>query len=318
VFSTTEKIAFYKQLFGKIEISRNFENVVVKCPHCGTDGKRKLSIRVHDDLMHCWVCNYSARNLIPIIKKFSNADTMSFYIEKFLGRDSTSMKVKVENEQSCKLPPGFTHLGTNPNNPIAKKHFEYLQSRNVTDDDLWYFSFGFSQAQEFYNRIIIPSFDVDGVLNYWVARKSFKGYGKKYTNPPVKSSDVVFNEHNIDWDQEITIVEGVFDLIRCNENATCLLGSTLSEQSLLLTRILQHETPVLLALDKDKLKMQNKIAKCLSEYDISVRILSLGNCDDVGEMTPKKFESARESAKKWSRLFSLKTKIMQIGTSGVI
>jgi len=268
--------------------------------------------------MHCWVCNYSARNLIPIIKKFFDSDTMSFYVEKFLGRESTQEEKTTENEPACKLPQGFIHLGSKIGDPDAKRYIKYLYSRDVTDSNLWYFNFGFSQVFEFCNRVIIPSFDANGILNYWVARKLLKEYGKKYTNPPIKSGDIVFNEYNIDWSKEITLVEGVFDLTKCNENATCLLGSTLSEQSLLLSRILQHETPVLLALDKDKSNTQNKIAKRLSEYDITVRILRLGNHSDVGEMSRQEFESARSAAHEWNRMYSLRTKIMQIGVSGAI
>jgi hypothetical protein len=102
----------------------------------------------------------------------------------------------------------------------------------------------------------------------------------------------------IDWSQELTLVEGVFDLVKCNENATCLLGSTLDPSYLLFQRIIENSTPILLALDNDARPKSFKLAKLLLEYGISVRKLEIPKeLNDVGQMTKQQFLGAREGAK---------------------
>ncbi len=82
MFTISEKINFYKKLFGKINIENDHKNISVKCPFCATHGKKKLSIRIDNDIMHCWVCGYKSRNLIPIIKKFFSNDILDVFCQK--------------------------------------------------------------------------------------------------------------------------------------------------------------------------------------------------------------------------------------------
>ncbi|NIT99670.1 MAG: toprim domain-containing protein, partial [Nitrosopumilaceae archaeon] len=67
-----------------------------------------------------------------------------------------------------------------------------------------------------------------------------------------------------------TIVEGVFDLFKCNDNATTILGSTLDTDYKLFEKIVVYNTPILLAFDNDKTGQRKamKIAAKLREYDI--------------------------------------------------
>ena len=103
-------------------------------------------------------------------------------------------------------------------------------------------------------------------------------------NPRVKRSEVIFNEINIDWSEELTIVEGPFDLMKSNQNATCLLGSTLNQRHALFKKIVANKTPVLLALDPDASKKTQDIATLLYSFDIAVKVLDIYPYDDVGEM----------------------------------
>ena len=154
----------------------------------------------------------------------------------------------------------------------------------------------------------MPSFDSNGKLNYYVARSIDPDVKRKYINAKVSKSDVIFNEINIDWSQELTIVEGPFDLTKCDDNATCLLGSSFSQKSKLLQEIVKNNTPVLLALDSDMKVKTQEYAKLLSSYGMQVRILDLGTYSDVGEMTKVDFLTAKKIAATWKdtdRLYHL-------------
>ena len=74
-------------------------------------------------------------------------------------------------------------------------------------------------------EIVIPSFDDDGDVNYFAAR-SYNGDSYKYKNPRA-SKNIVFNELFVNWNADLTIVEGAFDAIVAG-NAVPILGSTLA------------------------------------------------------------------------------------------
>ena len=127
----------------------------------------------------------------------------------------------------------------------------------------------------------MPSFDSDGVLNYYTARSIDNDGHKKYINSKVKRKDVIFNELNIRWNEPLTLVEGPFDLVKCNWNATAMLGSYLDESYLLFRTIVQNKTDVILAMDSDARTKFHKIAEKLKSYGINVKYLDLGKFNDV-------------------------------------
>jgi len=129
---------------------------------------------------------------------------------------------------------------------------------------------------------------------------------------------MVFNELFIDWSSELTLVEGPFDLVKCNDNATCLLGSFLARDSLLFQKIIEHKTPVLLALDPDAKIKTIKIARSLLEYDVPVRMLDHGEYDDVGDMTKQEFSRRRKDAKSWNNTQGLLAKIQNMTLGSVL
>ena len=176
---------------------------------------------------------------------------------------------------------------------------------------MWYFKLGTCNKGKFRRRIIIPSFDTDGILNYFVGR-SIDDSKYKYINSKNKKTDIIFNEINIDWTKELTIVEGPFDLLKCNQNSTCLLGSSLGERSFLFKRIIANRTPVIIALDSDMKHKSIKIAESLLGYDCNVKILNLGKFSDVGEMTKLEFKDLKSSATSWNRRLSLMEKISSL------
>ena len=74
------------------------------------------------------------------------------------------------------------------------------------------------------------------------------------------------------------------------QNAVPILGSTLSEHSMLFKKIIKYDTPVLLALDKDANWKALKIKRLLLKYGIEVRELNLEEYEDVGEMSKDEFK----------------------------
>ena len=135
---------------------------------------------------------------------------------------------------------------------------------------------GYCTEGRYGGRIIVPSFNNSGDLNYFIAR-SYVGHRMKYLNPPV-SKNVVFNELYVDWDEPVVIVEGVFDAITVGQNGIPILGSSLREESKLFQALVLNDTPVYLALDEDAEKKQNYLgrstngeqeSRCITAYPVA-------------------------------------------------
>jgi len=79
---------------------------------------------------------------------------------------------------------------------------------------------------DFAYRIIVPSFNTEGTLNYFVAR-AWVPNKMKYKNPTVPKDEIIFNEGLIDWFEDVYLVEGAFDGFFLN-NSIVMLGKKMS------------------------------------------------------------------------------------------
>jgi hypothetical protein len=282
--------------------------VAVVCPVCyektGTN-KQKLVIETSCFISHCWVCNDKiTKNIYKLIKKYA-PDSFKEFLEVF-AKDKTYSESFAEDElpkeESLKLPKGFTLLAEWFNKPkpnIMIQALNYLTKRGVTERDLWYFKFGITENDPDYEkRVIIPSHDSGGELNFFTSRAFAKIKGPKYFNPFFIREDIIFNEINIDWSKELTLVEGPFDLVKVNDNATCLLGSELSEKYALFQKIVENETPVVLVLDNDAKKKTYFLLKLFFERCVPVKVVKVPkHYKDIGELTKEEFKKLLLDAK---------------------
>ena len=315
----TSKIEFLKQIFGSIEIARDGVNVAVKCPACSDESsKRKFSINTDTWKCHCWVCGVKGSNPYRIFKESISCEVAEFFKGTFLKDVDFDNKLPIAREK-VKLPEGFIPLFLDKrySDPDVKKCLSYLRARGVSRRDLWYFKLGTSQSGRFRRRVIIPSFDSDGEINYFSGR-SIDDVRRKYINSKAAKTDIIFNEINIDWNRELTITEGPFDLFKSNQNSTCILGSSFHEGTYLFKRVVANRTPILLALDRDMSVKSVKMAELLLSYDCRVRMINLGKFNDVGEMSKEDFLKARKSAVEWNRFLSMQQRISSIRTGSLV
>lgn len=306
------KLSFLKRVFGTVQASRDAKNVAISCPKCKNSQKKKLAIRLDDDRVHCWVCGQGGK-LVNLLIKFKPMYVHE-YVSKFVGQNIVLLNDELE-KKTAEVPRNFKLLANNMKSidPNIRASIKYLMNRGLSERDFWYFKFGVSDDSALIRRVIMPSFNGDGELNFFTGRAIDKDAYRKYMNCDVEKKAIIFNELNIDWKKELTLVEGPFDLTKCDDNATCLLGSSLSEDSALFSKIYQNMTPIILALDSDMIdKSWQRIAKMLSSYDISVKILDLGKFKDVGEMKKEEFLAAKKAAREWSRIDALKMKISSL------
>lgn len=315
MLAATDKIKFIESVFGSGRLSARGENIAVSCPECkGIDkGKKKLSIRLDDDLNHCWVCGWSACNLLALLMKHANREDVETYRRTFLPH-ANRKKDEGAIDAIPLIPRGFKSLYCHfdSNDPDVKAVIRYVMARGLTKKDAAYFLLGVSDDYEYRRRVIMPSYDFEGRLNFVTTRAINDVVRPRYVNSKNSKSDVVFNELKIDWAQELVIVEGPFDLMKCPENSTCLLGSELNESHLLFSRLLEHNTPVVLCLDNDARKKMRSIAQKMMSYDLRVKVCQLPEGSDPGSLSKGQMLDVIRRATPWSREASLIDRIRSI------
>ena len=206
--STSEKLEFIRSVFGECSLANNGVDVAVSCPGCGdTRLKKKFSINIESWQCHCWVCGIKGKTLSPLLRKYFTRDIASFYENSFNINTSFS-NTPEEEEKKLEIPQSFVLLADHlsSRDPDVRATISYCKKRGLTPRDFWRFKLGTASSGRFRRRVIIPSFDDSGDLNYFVARSIDEDVKPKYVNSPVKKTEIIFNELDIDWSSELTIL----------------------------------------------------------------------------------------------------------------
>ena len=289
----SEKLKLLKKALG--HCWTNEEEHQFHCPKCNHH-KLKLSVNIDKGVFKCWICDYSGTKISPLIRRFAPsyyADWRLLEGEIDLDKYDTIFADEVElPPQIIDLPENFQTL-TGKKTRLKQKPLNYLYSRGFTDTDILNWKIGFCDFGEYQDRVIVPSFDSEGNVSFFIAR-SYTDDWMKYRNPKV-SKDIIFNDLNIDWDNDVILVEGVFDAMKC-KNAIPLLGSTLRENSLLFQKICERKPNVYLALDEDAKGKEFGIAKKLREYGIRTMSIKITPYSDIGEMPVAVVEERKQNA----------------------
>ena len=191
------------------------------CPYCNHH-KKKFAINFRNGY-HCWVCDQRGKNIYRIVRKFGDYQQRQKYRELQGLVDLSDFEEmfkeynNIEDKQILQMPKEFISLCHKDLPMDSTDAIRYLSSRGIGRREILKWKIGYCKEGRYGGRIIIPSFDLDGDLNYYIAR-SYVGHSRRYLNPTA-NRDIVFNELNIDWDEPIVLVEGVFDAIKAGDNA---------------------------------------------------------------------------------------------------
>lgn len=302
----SEKAQILKKAFGRHWTTQN--EMLFGCPKCEHD-KLKLSVNVEKNAFKCWVCGFSGSKISYLIKKYAPehyAEWSAISDDIDLTQYEFIFQEQVETpDQIINLPDEFKTL-TGVKTGDKRRALQYLYSRGITDVDILKWKIGFCDFGEYEGRVIIPSFNAKGQLTYFIAR-SYTDDWMKYKNPKA-SKDIIFNDLNIDWNDDIIIVEGAFDAIG-NSNCIPILGSSLRETHKLFQKICRNKTEVYLALDQDAKSKEFFISKKLKEYGVSCKSIQVAPYNDVSEMPNEVFLERKLNAEFITDLDYLKYKL---------
>ena len=245
------------------------------CPFCH-NSKRKFAVNVNKKVFHCWHCDAKGRNLISLFKRLHVSPAQLNELRAFVSEDDIRNYTDDTENIELHLPEGYTPLWLPSNAPSYLRAINYLKSRNISQVDIIRYQLGYTTVGAYANSVIIPSFDANNKLNYFVAR-SLNDFGIKYKNPPV-SKNVVMFENQVNWRLPIVLVEGAFDAMAVRRNAIPLLGKTIPNK--LLAALIKHKVKeVYVALDDDAELAAMKLEYKLSPHGIAVKQVNLNGKD---------------------------------------
>jgi len=292
-----KKLKILKDILGAYSKSRS--EYLFYCPYCDHH-KRKFSINIEKNAYKCWICDSRGINIQRIVRKFGTYKHRQQWEQLEARVDysilETLFDFPKEDKQVAELPKEFISLANKEIPPTGFQARKYLKERGLAKKDIIWWKMGYCSSGEYENRVIVPSFNEDGDVDYFIAR-SYTGDYSKYKNPPV-GRDIVFNDLFIDWTSDVILVEGVFDAIKAGRNAVPMLGSTLREESKLFQKIVKNDTPVYIALDPDAENKSLEIIKKLLTYDVELYMIEVSPYADVGEMTAERFIDRKKKAKR--------------------
>jgi len=215
-----------KELLGVGDV-KSKGNKAYFCPFC-KHHKKKLEVHPDSGRWNCWVCNTRGLSIYSLLKKLDVDKKYFNALSQF--NTYTHTQTTIVGESALSLPRDFTPLYEPfPDSFESKRVISYLSSRGVTEDLIKKYKIGYCPIGSYQQRIIIPSYDRDGRLNFFVSRAYRDNTTSPYRNPNT-CRDIVFFESYINFDEDIILTEAVFDAITLGKNSIPLLGKFMSKK----------------------------------------------------------------------------------------
>jgi DNA primase len=241
-----------RDIFGKEK--QHYESkgqIALDCPICDDDRhKGNMEVNYFQHVYKCWSCgdtNDMHGSLGKLIKKYGKKSHYKTYCVIAPEENKPTTRKKVEK---LKLPEFFKKFNeVSSIYPVRRQAYNYLTNRGITDEIIERYGIGFCDNGSHAGRIIIPSYDNKNELNYYIARSWDLHTRAKYKNPEAAKDEIIFFESLIDWEKDITLVEGAFDSIFI-PNSIPMLGKHMS--TLLFTTLYDKaKGNITIALDGD-------------------------------------------------------------------
>lgn len=284
-----------------------------QCPFC-QHHKKKLEINCitndkKENPWHCWVCEAKGKTIKSLFKQLKAPADKVAELNMII---VPGKKQEHTISTLLELPKEFISLSSIIENKIANieaKHaIKFLRKRGITLEDITKYNIGFCNDGPYKERVIIPSYDENGLINYFIAR-SYKDGATKYKNPPTDAKSIIGWELYINWDAPIVLVEGVFDALTIKRNVIPLFGKIIHEK-LMKKLVRSSVNRIYIALDPDAIKNAFKYCEELMSYGKEVYLVELDG-KDANEIGFERFLNIIETTQPLT-FQSLLTKKLQL------
>jgi DNA primase len=309
------------------------------CPACG-DTRGRVYMNAETGLGNCFVCNMSF-NKYKFIKEYLDVSfkDIMFNVKETLHDQGWQPKktIMVATSNENIILPASYELPTKEGQNLL-----YLEKRNIDKEMAQYFRLRFSEngfwryskdkghgLQNFENRIIIPVYDLDGVLKTFQGRDVTDSSDKKYLFPLglPGTGKYLYNGFNALRSKRVIMGEGVFDVIAIKKaldedlslrdivpvgsfGKHLSYGSTDGDDQL--GRFIQlkayglQEVTIMWDGESAALKSAMEAAKLLNGIGLKIRIALLPFDKDPNEILPELVREAYYKASVYNNSISVK------------
>ena len=199
----THLLELLEQVFGNGYKLKNGE-IAFHCKFCNHH-KKKLQINLENQKWHCWVCNSGGQKIVQLLKKLNVSQNIVKNVLQILDEYvSYDIQKEKETQHGLSLPKCYKPLYRHSDSLVRKHALKYLKQRGITQREIIRYQIGYCDDGLYQNRVIIPSYDKEGNINYFVARDIFPDSKMKYKNPPV-SRDIIPFELFVSWKHPIVL-----------------------------------------------------------------------------------------------------------------
>jgi DNA primase len=250
-------------------------NHAFHCPFC-KHHKPKLEVDPKSGVWHCWVCNEKGRTPTSLLRKLNASGALIKEMRSYFPDGKTNVDEKVYDK--VELPKEYRPL-TTPSTLLPYRHAKaYITRRGFSEQDIVKYNVGYCETGKYANSIIIPSYDKNGQLNYFISRSFEKEPKRKYNAPSCNKNSLIGLEYFINWKVPVILCEGIFDAIALKRNAIPLFGKTIPK-ALMLKLVESDVKTVYLALDNDALKEAINYSQQLLNLGKDVYLIELNGKD---------------------------------------
>ena len=281
--SEQKLLALLQKVLGEGKIVSKDEAMFV-CPF-SHHRKPKLAVNLSTQRWQSWIdTNAKGRSIFALFKRLQVPSNYFDELSRIV-KIPKSSQTQETKEEYVSLPYEYKRLTETHTDFSYAKAMKYLKNRGIESYDIERYDIGYCDKGDYAGRIIVPSYDVDNKLNYFLARDFTGNAYLKYKNPPV-SKDVVVFENQIDFSEPLILCEGVFDAMAIRRNAIALLGKNIPNK--LKMRLVQHGVKeVSIVLDNDAFKNALYLSESLMNDNIKVRLVRMGS-EDAADLGFKK------------------------------
>lgn len=274
-------IGVLESVLGKSKAFPKTNDYGFYCPICNHKNP-KLIVNAKTGKYNCFTCHppTKGQNPVTLLQKIGASSETITEMKGYLGYLS---KTEEKIVTTVSLPKEFDSL-LSEENSLEKRHaMAYIKSRGITENDIIKYNIGFCKSGKYRNRIIVPSYNKRGMVNYFIARSFEKNPVRKYDAPVCNKSEIVGLENTINWAVPVILCEGIFDAIAIKRNAVPLFGKTIPK-SVMLKLVESQVKTVYLALDKDALREALDYSQTLLDMGKEVYLIELEGKDpsDLG------------------------------------
>ena len=275
-------LGLLESVLGKGKPDKNKKDHAFHCPICNHK-KPKLIVNVFTGQYNCWTCHPATKGKTPVslFKKLGVEKERMIEMKGYFKGDRT----KIEDAETTRvfLPKEFISMTENDKSLEYRRATVYLKNRGINESDVRKYNIGYCKEGRYRNRVIVPSYDKSGQVNYFIARSFEKETYQKYDAPSVNKTEIIGLEYFVNWSVPVILCEGIFDAIAIKRNVIPLFGKSITKALMLKLVECQVKT-VYLALDKDALKEALTYSEQLINLGKEVYLIELEGKDpsDLG------------------------------------